>query len=300
MVGGAMTFSRRTLMAGLPAMAAGAAEAMPQVKFGPHTVSRLMVGGNPVSGNSHVSSAMNAEMRDYFTSTNAKKMLAACEAAGINVWQSRADRHIMRLLHEYRQEGGRIQWVAQTASEYASLESNLREASALKPIAIYHHGSQTDKLWAAGRIDEMGDVLKRIRQTGALAGLGTHIPAVIDYAESKGWGFDFYMTCLYNLSRTAEEKAQAAGRPVEGEYFHHADREEMLKRVKQTSKPCLIFKVYGATRQCATAETRRAAVELAFRYAKPSDCLVIGMFPKHSEQVQENCRLVREAAARAT
>ena len=273
---------------------------LPTVRFGAHTISRLIVGGNPVSANSHVSPQLDAEMRDYFTTANVKKLLADCERAGINTWQSRGDRHIMRALHEYRLEGGRIQWIAQTASEYGDLQRNLREIRALKPIGIYHHGSQTDKLWQTGKIDQLSDNLKAIRQTGAQAGLGTHIPEVVDYAESKGWDFDFYMTCVYNLSRGAEEAAKVAGHAVEGEFFRDGDREQMLARVSRTSKTCLIFKVYGATRQCATPESRRAAIGLALRAAKPRDAVVIGMFPKHQEQVRENCRLVREAIARQT
>jgi len=289
--------TRRRLLAAVPAFAAAAAPAaMPSVRLGRHSVSRLIAGGNPVSANSHVSGALSAEMRDYFTAANTKKMLAECERAGITAWQSRADRHIMRLLHEYRQEGGAIQWIAQTASEYGDLKRNLGEAAALRPIGIYHHGSQTDKYWLSGRIDQTADALKAIRQTGAQVGLGTHIPEVVDYAESKDWDFDFYMTCVYNLSRTAEQAAVLAGRPVKGEYFHHPDREKMLERVRKTAKPCLIFKVYAATRHCATPETRRAAIDLAFRYAKPGDAVVIGMFPKYQEQIVENCRLVIEAA----
>ncbi len=285
--------TRRSLFEAVPALAAAApAKPMPTVRLGPHTVSRLIVGGNPVSANSHVSGALSAEMRDYFTAANTKKLLAACERAGINTWQSRADRHIMRLLHEYRQEGGRIQWIAQTASEYGDLRRNLGEASALKPEGIYHHGSQTDKYWLSGKIDLTSESLKAIRQTGAQVGLGTHIPEVVDYAESKDWDFDFYMTCVYNLSRTPEEAAKIAGRPVKGEYFHDPDRERMLDRVRKTKKPCLIFKVYAATRHCSTPGDRRAALDLAFEYAKPTDAVVIGMFPKYQEQVEENCRLV--------
>src|SRR5690242_7386198 len=92
---------RSALLAAAALPAASAAGEMPLVPFGPARVSRLIVGGNPVSANSHVSAKLDAEMRDYFTAANAKKMLAACEQAGINTWQSRADRHIMRLLHEY-------------------------------------------------------------------------------------------------------------------------------------------------------------------------------------------------------
>ncbi|MBI4892799.1 MAG: hypothetical protein HY821_19405 [Acidobacteria bacterium] len=289
--------SRRSMVAGLPALAGVRIPEMPTVRMGQHSVSRLIVGGNPVSANSHVSGSLSSEMRDYFTTANVKRLLEACESAGINAWQSRADRHIMRLLHEYRQDGGKIQWIAQTASEYGNLKRNLGEAAALKPIGIYHHGSQTDSLWQAGKLDQLQDALKQIRQTGMQTGLGTHIPEVVDHAESKGWDVDFYMTCVYNLSRTEAAASQLAGREIKGEYFHDADREEMLKRVAAVRKPCLIFKIYGATRQCATAEARKAAVELAFRYAKPTDAVVVGMFPKYTEQVRENCRLVQQASA---
>jgi hypothetical protein len=105
------------------------------------------------------------------------------------------------------------------------------------------------------------------------------------------------MTCVYNMGRTPEEAAKVAGHKVEGELFRDADREKMLSRVSRVSKTCLIFKVYGATRQCASAASRQAAIELAFQSAKPQDAVVIGMFPKYQEQVRENCRLVIEAIA---
>ncbi len=232
-----------------------------------------------------MSPRIDAEMRDYFTAARTKKLLGECEAAGINAWQSRADHHIMRLLNEYRLEGGGIQWVAQTASEYADLRRNLSEIMTMKPVAIYHHGSITDRLWLQGKTGELEDRLKLLRQTGVPAGLGTHIPEVVDYAESKGWDVDFYMTCVYRI--------------VEGDTFMDSDREKMLARVRAVSKPCLIFKVYGASRNCGSRESKLAALRLAFRYAKAGDALVIGMYPKDREQVRENCRLVKEAIGQA-
>lgn len=89
----------------------------PQVRFGPHWTSQLIVRGNPVSGNSHVSGELSREMADYFTAANVKKLLRECEQAGINAWQSRGDRHIMRLLRECRNEGGQIQWIRQTGKQ---------------------------------------------------------------------------------------------------------------------------------------------------------------------------------------
>jgi hypothetical protein len=278
-----------------PAVAASGPAVLPKVPLGPHTVSRLIVGGNPVSANSHVSAKLDAEMRDYFTTANVKKLLSACEGAGIDTWQSRGDRHIIRLLHEYRLEGGRIQWIAQTASEYGDLRRNLHEIAAEKPIGIYLHGVATDKYWKGDKVGQAYESLKAIRQTGALAGLGTHIPEVVDYVESKGWDFDFYMTCVYNMSRSPEEAEKLAGRKPPNEFFWDPDRENMLARVKRTSKPCLIFKVYGASRNCGSEAAKLDALKLAFRYAKPIDAVVVGMFPKYQEQVEENCRLVKQA-----
>ena len=291
--------SRREALLGAAAVSAVRAVAapneLPTVKLGPHTVSRLIVGGNPVSGNSHTSDGLGREMRDYFTAENVKKMLRNCEQAGINTWQSRGDKHIQRLLTEYRGEGGRIQWIAQTASELADIPRHIRELASMKAVGIYHHGSQTDKFWAAGKIEQAREMCKVMRDAGVQVGLGTHIPEVIDYVESKAWDVDFYMTCVYNLSRTKEEQEKLAGRKVDDQLFWHPDREKMLARVRQTTKPCLIFKVYGASRNCGSQEQMLDALRLAAKYAKPKDAIVIGMFPKHSEQVNQNCRLVMQA-----
>ncbi len=284
--------------AGAAASVAAAPGALPTIKLGPHTVSRLIVGGNPVSGNAHLAGGLGREMRDYFTAANVKKLLFNCEEAGINTWQSRGDRHILRLLTEYRLEGGKLQWIAQTASELADIPRHIRELAA-HAIGIYHHGSQTDKFWQAGKIEAAREMCKVMRDTGVQVGLGTHIPEVIDYVESKAWDVDFYMTCVYNIERTREEAERVAGRKVEGEFFWDPDREKMLQRVRQASKPCLIFKVYGATRNCRSAEDMLAALRLACRYAKPTDAIVIGMFPKYKEQVRENCRLLTDALAEA-
>ena len=270
---------------------------LPQVTIGKHSFSRLIVGGNPISGNSHQSEEASREMENYFTAENTKRLLRNCEAAGINTWLARGDKHIVRLLNEYRLEGGRIQWIAQTASELASIPGNIRNIAAAGAVGIYHHGTQTDRYWKQGKIDETREMLKVMRQAGVLVGLATHIPEVIDYAESKGWDLDYYMTCLYNLSRSDEEASRLAGRAVKDEFFWDPDREQMLRRVKQTSKPCLIFKVYGSGRKCASPGDMLAALRLTFQYAKPSDTVVIGMFPKRSEQVLENCDLLKQAIA---
>jgi hypothetical protein len=277
--------------------AAGAARAsapMALVDFGKHQISRLIVGGNPVSGTSHWSRERDIEMMDYFTAANVKKLLRDCEAAGVNTWQSRGDRHILRLLREYRNEGGRIQWVAQTATELGDQMRNIRDCAAAGAIGIYHHGSATDSLWKAGQMDTVRERLKLMRDLGVRVGLCSHKPEVIDFVEEQGWDVDFYMTCLYDLTRSREEVARLAGESFKGEFFHEPDRAAMLERVGKTRKQCFVFKVYGGGRRCTSEEDRRAALKQVFDTAKAGDVIVVGMFPRDSDQVAENRRLVME------
>ncbi len=263
--------------------------ALPTVPFGPTRVSRLIVGGNPFSGNSHYSSALSEEMADYYSADRIVNTLLRCQNLGITAMQSRADRHLMRVLREYRNRGGTMAWIGQTASELADLPGNVRQIADMGAIAAYHHGSRTDKLWAEGRIDELVPLLRCMRDQGLQVGLGTHIPEVIDYAEEKGWDVDFYMACLYNLNRTPRDGAiVAGGAAAEHDLFLDEDREAMARRILATRKTVLAFKVLAANRKTATPAGTREAFRWAYAHIKPTDALVVGVFPKYRDQVREN------------
>jgi hypothetical protein len=72
-------------------------------------ISRLILGGNIISGTSHLSPEADAEMEDYYTTENIKKALFRSEECGINTMALRGDKHIFRIIREYRQEGGLLQ-----------------------------------------------------------------------------------------------------------------------------------------------------------------------------------------------
>jgi len=68
----------------------------------------------------------------------------------------------------------------------------------------------------------------------------------------------------------------------------------MTAIVRQVAKPCLGFKIMAANRKCSSPESVRAAFEYAVANIKPIDAVVVGMFPKYSNQVEENAQYVRE------
>jgi hypothetical protein len=170
---------------------------------------------------------------------------------------------------------------------------NIRVLAKHNPVGIYAHGTDTDRRWQAGRVEEVREYLSAMRATGALVGLGTHLPEVIEYAEEQGWPVDFYMACLYNIMKTDHQSALAGGAQQE-EPFDEEDRARMLATVRATPRPCLVFKVLGAGRRCRTARDVAEAFGEVLSGCKPQDALVVGMWQKHEDQLYANAQLVKK------
>ncbi len=267
---------------------------LPTIQIGDHRVTRLICGGNPISAISHFSSEMDEDMLHYYTMPRLQQLLDECWRQGINTVQTRADRHTMRMYMEHRDNGGQLQWIAQTASEFSDIFANIARTAHFGPLAIYHHGTHTDNSWHEGKIDQVRDYLKAIHDHGLPAGIGTHIPEVIEYAEEHGWETDFYMSCFYNLARSYKAAPAVDQDAYAKEAYPDGDPDRMTATIRQVQKPCLGFKIMAANRKCSTPESVRAAFEYAFANIKPTDAVVVGMFPKYSNQAQENAGYVDE------
>ncbi len=267
---------------------------LPTVRIGNADVTRLIVGGNPLSGISHWTSDMDWDMLRYYTMPRLQQLLEDCWKSGINTVQSRGDRHQMRMYLEHRENGGQMQWIAQTASEFRDIHANIDQIASYKPVAIYHHGTHTDNSWHEGKIDQVRDFLKRIHDHGLPAGIGTHIPQVVECAEEHGWETDFYMCCFYNLARGYKSAPAVQQSSYAQEQYQIADRDPMTAMMRQVKKPCLGFKILAATRNTKTPQDTRSAFEYAFSHIKPIDAVVVGMFPKYRDQAAENAGYVRE------
>ena len=267
---------------------------IPKVKLGNSEVevTRLISGGNPLCGNSHFSPEMSVDMRDYYTAEQVVAYLHDVEKGGINTLQARGDFHrILYWVELFKRGGGKLHFIAQTASEMHDVFSNIRVIAATGAVGIYHHGSKTDNLWLDGRIDEVEDYLKCMRDSGVQVGLASHIPEVIDYVEERGWDLDFYMTCFYNLNRKKRESALVADTAFNqgtSENFDPEDPPRMCRVIQQTEKMCLAFKIVAAGRLCKAQEAVRKAFEFTFANIKPKDAVVVGMFPKYEDQIALN------------
>ena len=266
---------------------------LPTIELGGYQVTRLIIGGNPFSGFSHQSPELDREMIEYYTMPRLQQTLDECWRQGINTVQSRGDRHQMRMILEHRLGGGQMQWIAQTASEFADIRGNIAEIAKYEPIAIYHHGTHTDNSWHTGQIDAVADIVKAIKDMGLPTGIATHIPEVIEYAEEHGWETDFYMGCFYNLARQYKSAPAEDQDAYKKDQFPVGDPDRMTATLRQVPKPCIGFKILAAGRRCADEQMLGETFRYAFEHLKPTDAVCVGVYPKHSNQIAQNAALVR-------
>ena len=296
-------------LGGVPLLAAQAVQTLPTVPIGPYRVTRLISGFNPQFGYSHATPLLNQFMLDYFTDQQVVKYLLACEKAGINTWQSNYRASPQRQIPLVREAGCKMNWICLadqwrgSGNENGSLdeiEATKKcawHAMKLNPVGIAYHGMLVDQRWAAGTLDPVKRFIDYVHDLGCPAGISTHIPAVIEYVESKNWAVDFYMACFYRVSRSPQDFVKDIGVEPVGEAYLASDPERMTKVIRQAGRTCLAFKILAAGRKCQSPEEVRGAFQYAFKNIKPTDATIVGMVPKFSDQITENVRIVSEITA---
>jgi len=268
---------------------------LPTIKIGDKTVTRMIVGGNPVQGYAHTVQALAQHMMEYFTVEQTAKFLLHCEEMGINTFQSSYSDKVRDALLKAWESGSKLQFICLTADD--PTQTPLEKVIPLKPIGISHHGVVTDSRFGEGKQELIHDYIKKVHDLGMLAGMSSHNPKNIQAAEEKGWENDFFMTCFYNVVRTDEDLKRDFGAIPVGELYLADDPIKMTETVRQSKKVCLGFKILAAGRLAMNSGSVQRAFQFAFKSIKPTDGVIVGMYPRFSDQAAENTNLVRRLAA---
>jgi hypothetical protein len=315
--------SRRAFLKSATAVAAGVmatpkslraeAEPLPTIDLGGKKITRLIAGGNTLYGYSHFNMILDQHYLDYFTDERVVQFLLDCEKAGINTWQSNYRDRAQRQYPKIRDAGCKMHWICLAdptdalKGGWAAIKTPEDANSALmkvvslaakaKPVAMAHHGNVTDNLYRAGKLELVREFLNKVHDMGFPAGVSSHNPEVIATVEEKGWPADFYMGCFYCQSRTDDDYHRELGCVPLGESYLPADPPKMCAVLRKTSKPSLGFKILAAGRLCTSPKKVREAFEFAFKNLKPTDGVIVGMYPRFTDQIAENARIVRDVAA---
>ena len=107
------------------------------------------------------------------------------------------------------------------------------------------------------------------------------------------------MTCFYFLTRkefqkAGEPKTEPETLPVGPYPFYQRDPTVMTQIVRQVKQPCLGFKILAAGRLCGNQPTVRNAFRFAFENLKPTDGVIVGMYPEFFDEITANAGYTRE------
>ena len=261
---------------------------MASIQLGPHRVSRLIVGWNPIDGHSHSTLDMALAMREWFTVNRTMALLEDCLSNGITTWQYDHTPKSVQTLRRLWEKGLDLKTIclhAERKGHDAPIKTVIDET---KPIGMVHHGGVTETKFRAGKSQEVRDYVKKVKDQGILAGVSTHCPDTIKRIVDEGWENDFFMCSFYYLTRQREEMQKQLGKVPVGEPFFESDPKEMTAVIRQVSKPCLAFKLLAAGRLAWNKRSVENAFAYAFANIKPTDAVIVGMFPRYSDQVREN------------
>jgi hypothetical protein len=303
--------SRRHFLQSSAAVAAGSAAAvataqaqpapatLPTIRLGSHEVTRLIIGGNPVYGHSHFNRILSRYYTDWHTPERVVALLRRCEEVGINTWQNSYADRTLEDLDLYRKQGGRMNWLCLGKPDWDQHPDRIDDAARRKPIGIAPHGALAERLHRQNRLDVLQRLLERIRKQGVLVGLSAHNPELIQLAEDRKWDIDYYMCCLYYLTRPRTELQQMLGKDIPlGEIYLSGDPPRMFRVIQATRKPCLAYKVLAAGRRINSAAEVRQCFATALANIKPTDAMIVGMYQQQTDQVGEDAAIVRELCAR--
>lgn len=268
---------------------------LPQIKLGKYNISRLICGGNTFNAGSHLSVFFNNELRAYYTEEQKLKTLRRCQEVGINTFQSSGND--IYLYKKFTEQGGRMNYFT-----LGTANDDIKKFAENGCIGVAHHGEVTDRLFKSRQLDEILEFIKKVRDSGLLVGVSTHIPEVVEEVESRGWDIDFYMTCVYQRHRSEAELKKLLGfvpLPV-GEVYLKEDPPRMFRVVQQTKRTCFAFKILAAGRLCERKEWVEDAFRRTFESIKPHDCVIVGLFDKYSDQPAEDAEYTRKYSSLST
>jgi hypothetical protein len=225
-------------------------------KFGKYEVSRLIIGGNLISGSAHAGELLyqSALMTHYFTTEKILETWRLAEDNGINTTLMRCDPHILEHYRKFtRERNGKLQWIAQSAPEQGDPVENAKRARDGGAIAVYHHGGQSDSLVRGGKIEEIGRAVEGFRQAGLMAGIGAHLISTVQACVQARIDPDFYMVTVNSVG------------------YYTSPAVEVAQFMSTLDKPWIGFKTLGAGRDRPPAGFHHA-------FQRGADFIAVGMF----------------------
>jgi len=264
-------------------------------KIGNVEVSRLLCGGNLISGYAHSRDLIYVSplLKHYFTDEKIMDTWQKCEEHGINTCVIYpGDPAAVKLFGRYRKErGGKMQWFAQTGATPDTIEKVVDEAMDAGAAAVFLVGNQGDRWVFDNRLDLIDQFIRYVKKQGVPAGVAGHSLETPIAVETAGIETDFYMKTLHHGNYwSATPKVDRVEFNVDsGSLLDHDNiwsitPEKTIEFMKKVEKPWIAFKVLAA----GAIHPREG---FKYAYENGADFVCAGMF---DFQILENVLIAKD------
>ncbi len=279
-----------------PAAAPADVPPCPSGRLGQTTVSRLICGGNLISGYAHSRDLIYVSrlLKAYFTDEKVMETWALCERYGVNTMiLNPSDRRALELYRTYRRNGGRIQFIAQLDGKPDGMDRCIEEAVEAEAVAILLVGNLGDRWSREGEagVAQIRDFVVKVQAHGVPAGVAGHEIRTAKVCEAAGIAPDFYMKTLhtdqYFSARRPDQTKDVIDNYAVDNYWCK-DAQETIEFMASVRRPWLAYKVLAAG-------AIRPREGFRFAFQSGADFLVVGMF---DFQIAEDVAAANEVLAR--
>jgi hypothetical protein len=290
----AASFEERHLLAAAetPASAPAAATAkLPTGKIRHLEISRLICGGNLITGYAHSRDLIYVSplLNHYFTDEKILDTWQMCETHGINTMIVHPnDERAVALYQRYRKERSRrLQWLAQASPDEQNMATIIKRAVDDNAVGVFLVGNQGDRWTFDKRLDLIGQFVELVNQQGVISGVGGHSLEMVQAVEAAGIKNDFYMKTLHTTKYWSARRPDQTKPVIENyatdNYFDLAP-DKTIAQMKTVKKPWIAYKVLAAG-------AIHPRVGFDFAFANGADFACVGMF---DFQVAENVATAAE------
>lgn len=270
-------------------VAPGSKGTMPTGRIGKLTISRLISGGNLISGWAHSRDLhyVPSLMRAYNTEEKVVDTLQMLEEQGVNTIIADPRKNVMSVFSRYwKERGGKIQWIAEGHPDVDDWKTNLKQSIDFGAVAVYIQGVKSDYFLKEGRGELLGKCVDYIKSLGVPGGIGAHKLEVIMESEKNNYGADFYVKTLHHTkywSTRRPDQTQDVVDNMADNYWDY-DPDKTIAFMQTVKKPWIAFKVLAAG-------AIQPSSGFPFAFENGADFICVGMF---DFQVEKNVKLARE------
>lgn len=265
-----------------------AQDALPQGKIAGMDFSRLILGGNLISGYAHARDLTYVAelMKSYNTPGKIMETLELAEIHGINavnlaIWDDTS------FLRQHWRRGGKMKLIAQANPTDKGGLDQFKQAVDMGAAAVHLQGHGSERLLAEENFELIAKIIDYLKSQKTAAGVAAHALKVIVACEKAKIPVDFYQKTLHTRDY------HSAPRPGENGDLGHwdnswcRDADEVIEFMWGLKKPWIAFKVMAA----GAIPPRRA---FPFAFNRGADFVLAGMF---DFQISEDVKIAKEALA---